>query len=350
MVVQLEPSARLPRRYLPAWCLSLALHALLVLLAGFVVRSVPVLRHDPPVREVGIVLAESRSELADHYYQESDQAEWNDATADSPESTVGSTTAGSAAMPLPGAGAIPALSLPEIQLPGTELPAGNAENLVVDQLTSGGRRSTAVLPGLGDDRILAEEAARRAARHARGPATEVSIFGSAPAAGHSFVFAIDRSKSMGGDGLNALVAARAELSRALAHLSPKHSFQIVAYNHQCVYLTRPRLLAATDETKASVAPFIDGLAAFGGTVHEMALRAALAMEPDAIFLLTDGGDPHLNDIQLANLRKLASGRTSIHCIRFGFGPPTAADHFMKRLAEQNGGSYTYVDMSARRRP
>ncbi|MCU0982818.1 MAG: hypothetical protein MUF25_26965, partial [Pirellulaceae bacterium] len=99
--------------------------------------------------------------------------------------------------------------------------------------------------------------------------------------------------------------------------------------------------------KAAVAPFIDSLGALGSTSHDMALRASLAMEPDVIYLLTDGGDPHLTEIQLTNLRKLAAGHTSIHCIRFGFGADAEPEHFMKRLAAQNSGSYTYVDMSKR---
>jgi hypothetical protein len=80
----------------------------------------------------------------------------------------------------------------------------------------------------------------------------------------------------------------------------------------------------------------------------MALRAALAMEPDAVFLLTDGGDPHLNEIQLANIRKLAARRTTIHCIQFGFGALGDDDNFMMRLARENGGGYTYVNMSRHR--
>ncbi|MCH5372947.1 MAG: VWA domain-containing protein [Planctomycetes bacterium] len=347
MSIRLETSATSPRRYLPAWSLSLGFHAVVVILLALGIRGATPRHADPPPREVGIVLAKAPSERTDRYFREIDASQVSDPSESPSASTAVAASSDSLNTALPGGAAKSEMSLPEIQLPGTVPPAGSTDDLVVDRLTSGGRRSTAVLPGLGDEEILADEAARRAAERARGPATEVSIFGSAPAEGRSFVFAIDRSKSMGGDGLNALAAARTELSRALRHLAPNHTFQIVGYNHQCVYMTRPRLLPATDENKSAVAPFIDGLAAFGGTVHEMALRAALAMEPDAVFLLTDGGDPYLNEIQLANIRKLAAGRTTIHCIRFGFGPASGEDHFMKRLAAQNGGSYSYVNMSER---
>jgi hypothetical protein len=163
------------------------------------------------------------------------------------------------------------------------------------------------------------------------------------------VFVIDRSKSMGGDGLNALAVARTELTRALAHLSPQHRFQIIAYHHQCVYFSVPRLVSANEENRAKISDFIDNLAALGGTDHEMALRAALAMEPDAVFLLNDGGDPPLNEIALKNIHRLAEGRTAIHCVQFGFGPMRDSDNFMTELAHQNEGSFTYVDMARRRK-
>ena len=58
-----------------------------------------------------------------------------------------------------------------------------------------------------------------------GPAARVSLFGSQNAAGHSFVFAIDRSQSMGGKGLNALKAAEDQLHLVLADLKENHSFK-----------------------------------------------------------------------------------------------------------------------------
>jgi hypothetical protein len=347
MTAELETIAPLPRRLLPAWALSLALHMLLMLALAVGLRRTATPQVEQSVREVGIVLTEPRADRPARYLEEPDAARQTGEAMDSDASPEARASAGPSMTALPGADAIEGLELPELELPGRPSSVGLAEQLVVEDLTAGGRRSTAVLPGLGDEAILAEEAARRAAMRARGPTTQVSLFGSAAAAGHSFVFVIDRSKSMGGQGLNALAAARTELSRSLTHLTARHSFQIVAYHHQCVYLTRPRLVPATDENKRAVGPFIDGLAAFGGTGHDIALRVALSMEPDAIFLMTDGGDPHLNGIQLANLRKLAAGRTSIHSIHFGFGPQSDTDHFMQLLATQNGGSYTYVEMSSR---
>jgi hypothetical protein len=74
--------------------------------------------------------------------------------------------------------------------------------------------------------------------------------------------------------------------------------------------------------------------------------SALFMRPDVIFLLTDGGYPELNAGQLRLIQRQAGRRTTIHCLRFGFGPQQESDHFLMRLAADNGGAFTYVDMSA----
>jgi hypothetical protein len=45
------------------------------------------------------------------------------------------------------------------------------------------------------------------------------------------------------------------------------------------------------------------------------------------------------------VREQARGRTTIHAIHFGRGPNQAgADHFMRKLAADNGGHYVYVDL------
>ena len=84
---------------------------------------------------------------------------------------------------------------------------------------------------------------------------------------------------------------------------------------------------------------------FGGTDHKAALNAALNLEPDVIFLLTDGGAPELNAVDLRSLRKRVGNRASVHCIQFGFGPLQDDNAFMRRLAVQNRGAFGYVNMS-----
>lgn len=345
---ELSIAASSRRVLVPAWLMSLVLHFFLMIVLALGMRAAAGPNGEEPPRRIGIVLAQRDDERQFAYLDEAHDSSQETSQIDQ-ESSQGSAvdTSANAESGSSNPASPASLLIPDIRLPGAATPIGATDDLLSHSLNVHARGRTPILPGLDDEAILAEEAAFRAARRALGPTTDVSLFGSASAEGRSFVFAIDRSKSMGGDGLNALSAAGAELERALAHLSPKHRFQVLAYHHNCVYYKTPRLVPATDENKAGVSGFVNGLAAFGGTDHEMALRASLGMEPDVVFLLTDGGDPHLNDIQLANIRKLARGHTTIHCIQFGFGELTDETNFMTRLARQNGGGFTYVNMSRR---
>jgi hypothetical protein len=180
-----------------------------------------------------------------------------------------------------------------------------------------------------------------------GPTAKLSIFGSADAEGRSFVFVIDRSQSMGGDGLGAIAAAARELAAEVGALTAEQTFQVVTYNQSAAYFSGRELVPATDENKAALVKFIAGTVAAGPTEHERGLRAALRLRPEVIFLLTDGGDPHLKPAQCAAIRDEAAGRTSIHCLHFGRGAGGAAasDHFLRRLAAENRGSYVYIDMA-----
>jgi hypothetical protein len=135
------------------------------------------------------------------------------------------------------------------------------------------------------------------------------------------------------------------LLRALRVLDPRHRFQVIAYHHQCLYLLQPRLLLATQENMLAISGHLNGLAAFGGTDHEQALVTALSLRPDVIFLLSDGGEPDLSGAARQRIQRMAQGRTSIHCVQFGFRAAPPTESFLQRLATENGGGYRYVDMS-----
>jgi hypothetical protein len=138
--------------------------------------------------------------------------------------------------------------------------------------------------------------------------------------------------------------ANAELQSALAQLTPDHQFQVIAYHHETTMIDQRSLLAASDSNRQKVSDFIQNLAAFGGTEHEGGLIAALALKPDIIVLLTDGGLPEMNAAQLATVRRMSGKNTQIHCIQFGQGPAPLST-FMTTLAEENRGTYRYIDVS-----
>lgn len=332
-------AAAWPRRVVPAWMLSLAMHLAAMLLGSLLVggKSLPTVGLEP-VRRATIVLARRTS--ADHSAYFSEDAASNAAPASS------SPAAGETADSLPAVGEPPPMSnniaLPE--LPGSL--ASGRDLVVVPQLSPGSGRPR-LFPGLDDAAIRAADAKNRRPGRITGPTAQLSLFGSGEATGWSFVFLIDRSQSMGGEGLGAIAAAAQELARKVERLTEQQMFQVIAYNQKPLYLTKRELIPATAKNKQQMLEFVKNLPAFGATEHESGLLAALRLEPDVIFLFTDGGDPVLRSNQLRTIREAAAGQTSIHVLHFGAGPASSENAFLPRLAGENRGSYVYIDMNRR---
>jgi hypothetical protein len=162
------------------------------------------------------------------------------------------------------------------------------------------------------------------------------------------VFLIDRSHSMGSEGLGAIAAAQAELLAALEKLESNHSFQIVAYNQSPTYLRSRKLIPVDDDSRQAGRDFLATLAAFGATDHERAIISAMQLKPDVMYLLTDG-DPVLTAGQRKRIREESGGRTTICCIQFGRIRPDdeATRTALEALARENRGSYAFIDMNKR---
>jgi len=320
---QAEDNRPLPRR--SAWTLSLLVHVTLLVIVGFSWQTVrPGLVESD--RAVGIVLAQQASTTQVEYL---DEEESNEAVR----------TARPTAASLEGE-AVKEVDFPDIQLPG-----GDLQNAVTDLPGDNlqGSRLSDRLPGIDDvDTSKLERPARPVGPS--GPAGEVSLFGSPEASGRNFVFVIDRSKSMGGQGLNALTAAGKQLDLAIGELLQNHRFQVIAYHDKPVFFPGRTMAKAIPENRQKLKTFFSGLVAFGATDHELAVLAGLRVKPDVLFLLTDGGSPDLTRVQLDRIRQRSGGLTAIHCIQFGFGPLQERMPFMRKLAMENRGQFHYVDM------
>jgi hypothetical protein len=173
-----------------------------------------------------------------------------------------------------------------------------------------------------------------------GPGTE--FFGARVQA-RSFAYVIDRSGSMSGYG--ALETAKRELMASLELLPPDAQFAVFFYNIQPRAIAgpdgRPGLRPATAAAKEAVRAGLAEIHATGGTEHAAAIRAALAVEPEVLFFLTDG---LLMTPEIAAELERAAGRTRIEAISFGTGPEPAASDPVRELATATGGSYRYVDV------
>lgn len=173
-----------------------------------------------------------------------------------------------------------------------------------------------------------------------GPGTE--FFGARVQA-RSFAYVIDRSGSMSGFG--ALETAKRELMASLDLLPPDAQFAVFFYNLNSTPIAGPEgrrgLRPATTAAKEAVRAQLQEVRATGGTDHAAAIRAALAVEPEVIFFLTDG---LLMTPELSAELKRAAGRTRIEVISFGTGPEPRTTDPVRALAAATGGHYRYVDV------
>jgi von Willebrand factor type A domain len=181
-----------------------------------------------------------------------------------------------------------------------------------------------------------------AAGNATTPRPGTSFF-HVPAQGRTFVYLIDRSSSMGLHG--ALATACRQLLASLEQLPLTAQFQVIVYNRSAEPLltSQPGLMAASPENVQQVGRQLALLAAEGGTDHLPALRRALALHPDVLFLLTDADDLTAEHLRVA--AQLNPGRhTIIHTIELNTLNRDRSDLPMHLLARDHGGTYQAVDL------
>jgi hypothetical protein len=197
---------------------------------------------------------------------------------------------------------------------------------------------TAHSPGPASGRSISDTAGGPAS--GRNAAT--TDFFQVPAQGRSIVYVVDRSASMGMEGR--WEAARRELLASLSRLPASVRFQIIVYNRwtESIRLgVRPELLPATEENKALACRFLDAVVAEGGTDHLPALRAALALQPDVVYFLTDADD--LQPEQVRAVTQLNRGLCAIHAIELSAANRHRPEMPLHLLARHNRGVYQAVE-------
>jgi hypothetical protein len=307
-----------PRRALlsfPSWLFSVLFHATLIVILGLTIQAAPRgAAIEEPTREVGVVLKRS-DRSGETRYQGPDQgAQPNPAATPSPRQLVGDQAPVDIASALPKPKDIIGIG----GLPG-EGPAS------ARQMTTGPVPSKNLRAGMGRTKVYGLSGV-----------------------GFKFIYCFDHSASMGGSGHTALQAAKAELLASLQSLGPTHQFQIIFYNdHPTIFdiAGHPgRLVFANEQNKQQAEHFVEGIKAGGGTDHQAALDMALNLNPDVIFFLTDADQPAMGPGQLARIRRRNHGAV-INAIEFGMGPSLGDENFLMRLAHENGGDYTYIDLT-----
>ena len=156
------------------------------------------------------------------------------------------------------------------------------------------------------------------------------------------VFVLDRSISMALH--DYLQLARRELVDALLHLPPQAHFQVILYQRFATPLLGPlppRLHPADVPTIGRALAALQTVQAEGPTHHLSGLEMALALQPDAIVLLTDEDDLQPDEERTILQRNRSA---ALHVIELRRGP--LREGAFARLARASGGTHRRLSLSA----
>lgn len=171
------------------------------------------------------------------------------------------------------------------------------------------------------------------------------------AEGNTFVFIVDRSKSMAGE---RLAEAKKELLYAVRRLSPEQRFYVIFFAGQTEFMRlhggpfpEPAPIAATEANIAKLQTWVDAVQYEPWTNPFEAVEFALKVAPDAIFLLSDGeftdNGRTMRYLKNRNITKPSGEprrpRIVIHSIAFHSRDGEPA---LKAIASDSGGTYRFV--------
>ncbi len=154
------------------------------------------------------------------------------------------------------------------------------------------------------------------------------------------VFVIDTSGSMSGKPLE---QAKRAIDRALDHLQPQDSFQIIRFSDSASQFGRAPVPASRDAVR-DAKRFVDSLQPGGGTMMLTGLSASLDFPHDperlrVVTFLTDGFIGNERDILAALHHKLGASRI------FSFGVGQAPNRFlMDQMARMGRGCVAYLSL------
>ncbi|MGE3321130.1 MAG: hypothetical protein AB7K52_02595 [Phycisphaerales bacterium] len=159
------------------------------------------------------------------------------------------------------------------------------------------------------------------------------------ARGSRFIFIVDVSGSMEG---RKIVTLRHELTTSIDGLAENALFLVYFFESQTIPIgNREKWIEATTANKNWAITQVGRVEARGGTEPGGAFANAFSLRPkaDAIYFMTDG----LFDAAVAD-RVAAMNRSGrkipIHCIAF---EERGSEALMRRIAEDSGGTYSYVE-------
>ncbi len=171
-----------------------------------------------------------------------------------------------------------------------------------------------------------------------------AAFFGAYAEGKRFIFVLDSSRSMLQD--DRWTYACNQLLDSLNGLQPEQEFYVICFDIQTTYLfnippTRAKFFKSDDSTLLRVKRWLRSHELGRATMPGQALQNALTLEPDAIFLLSDG---ELQDNSVAMLRMINGFSTNyrqipIHTVHLF---SDEGRETLQLIARENSGTFTPV--------
>ncbi len=158
------------------------------------------------------------------------------------------------------------------------------------------------------------------------------------AVGDSFVYIVDYSGSMGGGPGSRLVHAKTELQKSIDRLDSDVKFYVFVFESISKGMPAEGMVLATAANKRKFVDWAIHVPGGGSTNPVDALADALRMQPDAIFLMTDGGFDNPWAVHQA-LNTNWNNRTKVNTIAF-HDRSAAID--LEDIATQTGGTYRFI--------
>lgn len=153
------------------------------------------------------------------------------------------------------------------------------------------------------------------------------------------VYVIDSSGSMKephSEARSRLDRLKMELVRSIGSLPDATEFYVIFFNLKAVPMPAESLQRATRENKLRYLNWVVKLRGGGGTDPREAVKQALELKPDVIYLLTDGV---FDDKVPDELTSLNQGRVAIHTFCLG---DATGEAMLNDIANRNRGVYKFV--------
>jgi hypothetical protein len=170
-----------------------------------------------------------------------------------------------------------------------------------------------------------------------GGAPTAKFFGS-EIEGRRIVFVLDNSGSMQGGRLETVIA---ELLRCVDSLRDDQEFYVIFHSDMVYPMLYPdpvdRYLRPTPANRRLLAEWLDTVELCLGDAVEEALAAAAMIEPDTVFLLSDGRIQ--GDKKIRFLLDGSSRNFPVHTFAVGMNSSVAGRRNLQQIADANGGKF-----------